>query len=212
MSFRKTAAVGVALGWVLATAVAASGEDRGEILFNLCTQCHQENGAGDPVALAPGIAGLGEWYVLSQLKGFRGGLRGTHFDDIPGMRMRPMSLTLRSDEDVEAVAAYVATLPPLTPEPTLEGGDPARGQALYAVCSACHGPDGKGNESVRAPSLVHTGDWYLFSSLKRYQTGARGSNPQDQYGAVMRSMSMTLPDDQAILDVVAYVTQLGGSD
>ena len=50
MSFRKTAAVGVALGWVLATAVAASGEDRGQMLFNLCTQCHQENGSGDPVA------------------------------------------------------------------------------------------------------------------------------------------------------------------
>jgi hypothetical protein len=27
----------------------------------------------------------------------------------------------------------------------------------------------------------------------------------------MRPMSMTLPDEQAILDVIAYITTLGGS-
>jgi cytochrome c553 len=213
MSFRKTAAVGVALVWAVALSGPAFGqEDRGKVLFGLCTQCHGEDGGGDPVALAPGIAGLGEWYILAQLGKFRSGLRGTHFDDIPGMRMRPMSLTLRSEDDVNAVAAYVASLPPASPEPTVEGGDAQRGKTLYAVCAACHGAKGEGNQTLFAPSLVHTGDWYVLSSLERFKTGARGSNPLDQTGIMMRPMAMTLPDEQALKDVAAYVDQLGGSD
>lgn len=213
MTFSKTVAVGLGLVWVAAMALpAAAQEDRGKVLFDLCTQCHGADGAGDPLALAPGIAGLGQWYVLAQLGKFRSGVRGTHFDDIPGMRMRPMSLTLRSEEDVEAVAAYVASLPPARPEPVVEGGDPQRGQTLYAVCGACHGAKAEGNQALFAPALVHGGDWYLLSSLQRYKTGARGSNPLDQTGIMMRPMAMTLADEQAIKDVIAYVTQLAGSN
>lgn len=213
MSFRKTAAVGVAVAWALATGGPASAQDdRGKVLFDLCTQCHGETGAGDPLALAPGIAGLEEWYVLAQLGKFRSGVRGTHFDDIPGMRMRPMSLTLRSEEDVKAVAAYVASLPPTKPEPLVEGGDAKRGETLYATCKACHGEKGEGNQQLFAPSLVHSGDWYVLSSLQRFKSGARGSNPLDQTGIMMRPMAMTLADEQALKDVVAYVTKLGGSN
>ena len=67
------------------------------------------------------------------------------------------------------------------------------------------------NEALFAPSLVHTSDWYLFSSLERYKKGVRGSNPLDQTGIMMRPMAMTLADEQAIKDVVAYVTQLAGA-
>jgi cytochrome c553 len=213
MSFRKTAAVGVALVWAVALGGPAfAQEDRGKVLFGLCTQCHGEDGGGDPVALAPGIAGLGEWYILAQLGKFRSGVRGTHFDDIPGMRMRPMSLTLRSEDDVKAVAAYVASLPPMVrSEPLVEGGDPQRGQKLYATCAACHGAKGEGNEKLFAPALIHTGDWYVLSSLERFKSGARGSNPLNQTAIMMRPMAMTLADEQALKDVVAYVTKLGGS-
>ena len=103
-------------------------------------------------------------------------------------------------------------LPPASPEPTVEGGDPQRGKTLYAVCAACHGAKGEGNQTLFAPSLVHTGDWYVLSSLERYKSGARGSNPLDQTGVMMRPMAMTLPDEQALKDVAAYVDQLGGSD
>ena len=198
MSFRKTAAVGVALAWALATGGPASAQDdRGKVLFDLCTQCHGETGAGDR---------------LAQLGKFRSGVRGTHFDDIPGMRMRPMSLTLRTEEDVKAVAAYVASLPPTKPEPLVEGGDAKRGETLYATCKVCHGEKGEGNEKLFAPSLVHSGDWYVLSSLQRFKSGARGSNPLDQTGIMMRPMAMTLADEQALKDVVAYVTKLGGSN
>lgn len=46
---------------------------------------------------------------------------------------------------------------------------------------------------------------YLVRQLRNFRGGVRGSHPSDQLGQVMRTMVGTLPDDQAILDVVAYI-------
>jgi len=193
----------------LAGGAAQAGDvARGKELYQLCTQCHGESGEGTRLSLAPAIAGLPEWYVLNQLRGFRAGYRGQHFDDIPGMRMRPMSLTLASEADVEAAAAYVASMPPVKPAPELEGGDAARGQALYAPCTACHGPDGAGNQALGSPPLTNTNDWYLLTQLQHFKAGVRGTKPGDANGALMRPMSMTLADDQAMKDVIAFIETL----
>ncbi len=195
----------------LAAAPARAEQDkvaRGQELFQLCNQCHGEGGEGNRLALAPAIAGLPEWYVLNQLKGFRAGYRGTHFDDIPGMRMRPMSLTLANDADVAAVAAYVATLPATAPAPQLQGGDAARGQTLYAPCIACHGIDGGGNQALNGPPLRNQSDWYALTQLQHFKAGVRGTKPGDTFGGLMRPMSMTLADEQAMKDVIAYIQTL----
>jgi len=181
---------------------------RGHELFQLCTQCHGDMGEGNHLALAPQIGGLPEWYVLKQLKGFRAGYRGQHIDDISGMRMRPMALTLASDADVEAVAAYVASLPPTPPKHELEGGDAVAGQALYAPCTACHGPDGNGMEALGAPPLRHASDWYLLTQLEHFKLGVRGTKPGDVQGGLMRPMAMTLADEKAMRDVIAYIAKL----
>ncbi|MGH7341776.1 MAG: c-type cytochrome, partial [Candidatus Rokuibacteriota bacterium] len=115
---------------------------------------------------------------------------------------------LKTDEDVAAVAAYVASLPDLKPAPVLEGGDPARGAPIYATCAGCHGPDGRGNQAVSAPGLRYTSDWYQLTQLKNYKQGIRGSNPKDVEGAAMRGMSMLLADEQMMKDVIAYVLSL----
>jgi cytochrome c553 len=195
---------------VAALAVPASAQDleRGKKLYALCTQCHGADGAGNQLALAPAIAGLPQWYATSQLQKFRAGHRGGHFDDIAGMRMRPMALSLASDDDVAAVAAYVASLPPVTPAPTLAGGDASRGQALFAPCAACHAPDGSGVQVVSGPPLKHASDWYLLTQLANFRAGVRGAKPGDTTGALMRPMSMTLADEQAMRDVIAYITTL----
>lgn len=201
------AALVAALAAGSAGRAAAQDPDRGATVFHYCTQCHGEAGEGSALALAPAIAGLPEWYVQRQLEHFRTGVRGRHFDDIAGMRMRPMSLTLRKEGDVPAVAAYVASLPPVAPEPTLEG-DPVRGKQLYATCVACHGADGTGSQQMNAPPLIHTHDWYLERQIHNFRRGIRGASPADTYGALMRPMAMTLPDDQAVRDVVAYIMTL----
>lgn len=184
---------------------AADVDARGQVLFNYCTQCHGADGAGNADIEVPAIAGLPTWYVEAQLVKFRSGVRGTHPDDITGMRMRPMSLTLASDADVAAVSAYVGSLAPATPSHRLHEGDAARGETFYQVCTACHGPDAAGNAQLFAPPLRHNGDWYLLAQLKKFKAGIRGGNPGDQTGILMRPMAMTLPDEQAMKDVVAYI-------
>ena len=193
------------------TASAEGADGQGAELFQLCVQCHGPDGGGDAAALAPAIAGLDEWYVRAQLEKFRSGARGTHPDDLAGMRMRPMSLSLQGDEEIAAVAAYVAALPPVHPVGTLQGGDAARGQALYAPCAACHGPDAAGIQPLNGAPLKRTNDWYLLRQMHNFRSGVRGTNSKDTTGALMRPMSMTLADEQAILDVIAYITTLSGS-
>jgi cytochrome c oxidase subunit 2 len=207
-SLRGIAALASLLVVVATGAASAADEGRAAVLFGNCTQCHGQNGAGSQLALAPAIAGLGEWYVLGQLTNFRSGQRGANPQDLPGLRMRPMSRSLHSEEDVKLVAAYVASLPPVEPAPVVEGGDAQRGAATYTtLCAQCHGADGAGDAAKQAPRLRNTNDWYLVSALERFKAGIRGSNPP--FGPVMQGMARALPDDQAIKDVVAYIATLG---
>lgn len=212
-STRKLAALGAALSFFLLGPVLraeAADDARGAELYLLCQQCHGADGAGNANFLAPAIAGLPEWYVVRQLHKFHDGIRGTHFEDISGMRMRPMARWLKSDEDMTAVGRHVAAMPVVKPAPQLEGGDATRGAALYAPCVACHGPQGAGNEVLGAPPLQHASDWYLLTQLDHYKRRIRGANPQDVQGAAMLGMVTLLPDTQAMKDVIAYIMTLSG--
>jgi cytochrome c oxidase subunit 2 len=135
-------------------------------------------------------------------------VRGAHPDDIAGLRMRPMSRYLRGEAQVKLVAAYVASLPPVKPEPRVAGGDASRGQAAYVLCTSCHGVKGEGMQALNGPPLAHLNDWYLLSQLQKYKSGLRGANTKDAEGILMRPMSMTLADEQAMKDVVAYIQTL----
>ena len=208
----RTALVLIALTAGLARPAFAQDPERGRELFQLCATCHGEQGEGNHLFLAPAIGGMPLWYLEGQLVKFREGGRGTHFDDLPGMRMRPMALSLRTEhgDDLKDVAAYVASLPVTKPVPTLAGGDAARGAAHYAVCQACHGPAGQGVQATNGPPVANQSDWYLLSSLERFKSGVRGSAPNDPNGAVMRGMANILVDEQAMKDVIAHMTSLAG--
>ncbi len=188
---------------------AVKADTRGEQLYRNCTICHGPDGQGIPLQLAPALTGLSEKYLVEQLKKFKSGMRGAHAEDVAGLRMLPMAKTMVTEEDMQAVASYIVSLGSSPIEPTLEGGDPVKGQATYATCLACHGPDGKGNDLLNAPSLVNQHDWYQLVQLKNFKSGVRGSNPQDIAGAQMRPMSMLLADDQMMKDVIAYINTLG---
>lgn len=197
------------LGLALAAAPLAFAEDdgRGRELFQLCAQCHGAAGEGNRTVLAPAIAGHGRWYIQRQLEKFRSGVRGAHPDDVGGLRMYPMSLWLRRDADLEAVAAYAASLAPVWPEPQIEDGDPERGQALGMLCVTCHGADGSGNQQLGGPSLQGS-DWYLLTQLRNFKARIRGGNPADVQGAQMYPMANVLADEQAMKDVLAYIRTL----
>lgn len=200
----------LSVGCLIALAFAnsgVSGQDlkKGKTLYQTCVACHGSEGHGNKLLNAPGIAGLGAVYVETQLHNFKHGIRGANPRDAEGLQMRPMSMTLRDEEAIKNVAAYVATLSPKAPEDVLEGGDSAKGQAAYAVCLACHGPDAGGNEALKSPSLKYQSDWYMLRQLKKFKEGLRGTNLKDIGGMQMRPMSMTLVDEQAMKDVIAYI-------
>ena len=201
----------VAASTAEATTVAAAttlgSAEAGAALYMTCLACHGADGAGNQALNAPRIAGQSSWYLSNQLKGFKAGFRGSKPEDVYGMQMRPMSMTLADDQAVANVAAYVGTLNgPVSPA-TLDGNAEA-GKALYVTCVACHGADAKGNEALKAPSLTGLQDWYIVRQLKNFKDGIRGTHPKDVSGQTMRPMSMTLADEKAMKDVTAYVLSL----
>jgi cytochrome c oxidase cbb3-type subunit 3 len=114
----------------------------GERLFlNNCAQCHGSNARG-----SKGFPNLtdGDWLY--------GGTHEIIKTTITGGRngvMPPMAAAVGSPEDVRNLANYVLSL----------SGSPhdkaaaALGQPKFAVCAACHGPEGKGNQALGAPNL-----------------------------------------------------------
>lgn len=181
---------------------------RGEDLYNTCEPCHGPHGFGNKKQLAPAIAGMQEWYIINQLKGFRKGARGLHPDDAGGIRMRPMARTLGGEEDIKLVAKYVSSLPRAKIKETLDGR-PLKGRQAYAVCAGCHGPNGKGMKAVGGPDLTVTQDWYLLTQLKNFKHGLRGADPaKDPLGATMAGMAQTVPDEQAMKDLIKYIQSL----
>ncbi len=181
----------------------------GQELYASWTSCHGPDGYGNSTkhVEAPAIAGLPAWYLEAQFYKFRTGVRGAHPDDFAGLRMRPMSRQMLNDAEIKAVVAYVAALPG-KPQPKTLDGDATAGQTAYAVCTACHGADGRGNQALNAPPLTSQHDWYLVNQLMKFKHGVRGANPKDVTGLQMRPMAQTLPDEQAAKNVVAYVGTL----
>jgi cytochrome c553 len=184
------------------TAIAADPDE-----FTYCTVCHGIEGNGNPAIRAPKIAGLAPWYVDAQLQAFRAGWRGTDPADVPGREMRPVAAELPNDAALARAVAYAAAFQPIAPLTTVEG-DAIAGAALYAPCAACHGAAGQGDESLGAPALAGQNDWYLVTQLHNYRDGRRGTHADDVRGATMRPLVATLPDDAAIVDVVAYINSL----
>jgi len=211
----------------LAVAQDANAE-HGKQLFSLCAQCHGDAGQGNQAIGAPAIADLPAWYVQNQLVKFSTGLRGKHFEDVEGMRMRPMSLWLTAsgharrnlageaadpneiDPNIRDVAAYVGSMAPTNPPPTVSGGDAEAGRNTYMACASCHDQNGEGTEAVTAPPLAGQSDWYLQRSLEKYKAGWRGYDAEhDGLGNAMAAMAgALLPDEQSVKDMVAFLATL----
>ena len=92
--------------------------------------------------------------------------------------------------------------------PVLAEGNVYAGKMRFGICSQCHGPDGRGLETMSTPRLAGQRPYYLKRQLQSFQRGIRGTHPNDEKGKMMRPMAMTLPDEQAIDDVIAYIGTL----
>jgi len=194
---------------VTPTAFAEPNLANGEVKFQVCVGCHMPTGAGSKEIGAPRIAGQNHSYELRQLRNFKAGIRGTKPEDTFGAVMRPMALTLPTDQDVEDVIAYFSTLTPEILPDTIQGGNVAKGKEIYAICAVCHGDDGKGIELLSAPRVAGIPDWYLERQIRNFDKGIRGTHPEDIFGRQMGVIQkLMLENDQAILDVVTYINTL----
>ncbi|MGY8783914.1 MAG: c-type cytochrome [Pseudomonadales bacterium] len=180
--------------------VAAAMDDR------YCTTCHGVEGIGNIAIEAPRLAGMEAWYLKRQLENFRAGIRGTHEEDVQGIAMRPMAAKL-SDESIADIVDWVGDWEYVPAEATVEG-NVRQGRTAFQACAACHGANAQGNEALGAPALAGQNDWYLLTQLRNFRAGFRGSHQEDTFGSQMVTMSKTLTDDQAVIDVVSYINTL----
>jgi len=194
---------------LIAAAIAAPAADlaAGKTAYMVCAACHGQSGEGVKALNAPRLAGQESWYLVRQIKYYKSGIRGTHPQDVYGQQMAPMAHTLADDAAIENVAAYIHSLSAPPSAPTVEG-DAVKGKTLYVVCATCHGQHGEGNEALNAPRQAGMDDWYMVRQLEHFKDGIRGTHAQDTYGQQMAPMAKTLPDDQAIADVVSYINTL----
>ncbi|MCC5867796.1 MAG: c-type cytochrome [Gammaproteobacteria bacterium] len=83
---------------------------RGERLYRTCANCHGRDGQGIRAVNGPALAGVDDWYHVTQLANFREGVRGRHHEDMYGNQMVDMAQMLVSERDVRDVVAYINTL------------------------------------------------------------------------------------------------------
>ena len=181
--------------------------DHGKDDYKLCASCHGFNGAGNQLVNAPALAGQESWYLQRQLYNFRDGIRGAASSDTHGQSMALMTRGLTSDDTIADLVAYIGTLPSAQPAITVTG-DKGNGQSLYATCAACHGMNAEGNATLNAPALATIDDWYQLRQLQLFNDGSRGAHADDVHGQQMRPMAAVLADDNAMRDVVAYISSL----
>jgi len=179
----------------------------GSAQYVICAACHGPEGQGIAAVNAPKIAGQPDWYLKRQILSYKNGLRGVHQDDTFGQQMIGMVATLANETAVDNVVAHIATFPDNPTTATVEG-DAENGKAIYTTCAYCHGGDGMGIQALNAPRIAGGSDWYMARQLDNFKTGVRGAHPQDYYGYQMGLLSITLRDEQAINDVIAYINTL----
>ena len=105
-------------------------------------------------------------------------------------------------------AATPAAAPATTPDLPFTHGKLADGATKSAVCSACHGPVGRGNLAAGYPALRAQQSVYVVKQLNDYASGARyvGPNPlqASRNGTMMFTLAKRLTPEQ-IRDVASYV-------
>ncbi len=175
----------------------------GAALYQTCSACHGASGEGKQALNSPKLSGQEAWYLKRQLHYFKTGVRGTAENDVFGKQMAPMAALLVDDKAINDVIAYITSLPD-TPAPHTVQGNVSRGKDIYLTCEKCHGLNGQGIWSLRAPRVAGMSDWYMVTQLKNFRHGARGTHPEDSTGYQMNSMVLSLTEEK-INSVVAYM-------
>ena len=177
-----------------------------------CVACHGEDG-NSAIPAFPTLAGLGEKYLLAQLRHIKAGERAVV--EMTGI------LDYLSDQDLQDIAAYydsqkreLAGAKEITligisePEEALQlGEDLYRAGNLktgVAACIACHSPSGKGNGPAGYPALGGQHADYTEKQLLAYRNGLRDSGANAK---IMQGVAEALSDKE-IKALANYISGL----
>ena len=192
-----------------------------------CANCHQADGGGSEEVGAPRLAAMGAGYLVNQIENFRDGHRKHPI-------MAPWAKLL-SKEEITAVSAYFAGLPPASNAVVPKNLDPKAGEwlALYGnwpgrrlpACQQCHGPLGIG-VGEHFPALAGQPYNYLVAQLAAWGTGERSGDHDGMMAAIAHKLTLSeaqqvaafyasLPARQAVataheLDTGAWVPSATG--
>ncbi len=174
-----------------APTIARSGNGNGALA---CNSCHGADGAGQPAAGFPRLAGLNAAYLQKQMDDFASGTRANPV-------MKPVATALTPAER-KALAEYFSKLPipaalakPATSPPPADsvGAQLAtRGRWSQQVpgCEQCHAPGGLG-VGANFPPLAGQSATYIASQLKAWKQGTRRNDPLE----LMQHVSKALSDE-----------------
>ncbi len=101
---------GLALCFFAAPTGAAAPESAGARIYYACVTCHGQNGEADEARQTPALAVLPAWYTAAQLRAYRAGWRGAVNEDFIARKMTLFAEALASEQALEAVAEYAASL------------------------------------------------------------------------------------------------------
>ena len=93
-----------------AMTIAGDVDNGYDIYDRNCAACHLDDGAGTWYTDAPKLAGMSDWYFVTQISNFRAGIRGLHPQDDFGEQMVAMATAMADLEEIQDVAAYINTL------------------------------------------------------------------------------------------------------
>jgi len=82
----------------------------GERHYAACASCHGAQGQGNRDLKAPALAHQADWYLLTQLKNYRTGARGSDPRDPVGQQMASFAKMLPDEQALKDVVAYIGTL------------------------------------------------------------------------------------------------------
>jgi len=81
----------------------------GQKSFVTCAACHGSDGRGNQAMNAPRLAGMSDWYLVTQLNNFKHGVRGANRKDMYGSQMASMAAILANDRAIDNLVSYINT-------------------------------------------------------------------------------------------------------
>ena len=207
------------LGLILisSTAISAGDPENGKQLAAACGACHGSDGNSISPDF-PKIAGLGEKYLLKQLRDIQGKDPKT---------ARPVALMNGllddlKDQELEDIAAYYASMSMQlagAEHGTIKLNSGAEvdaiqyGEKVYRAgnaetgvpaCSGCHSPTGKGNAPMGYPRIGGQYAAYIESQLLAFRSGERAN---DGEARIMRTVAKYMTEAE-IKAVSTYISGL----